>query len=73
MAHADITNARFDRSDDHRGFFTRFFDGLIGIAEANHRVKRVQHLNALSDAELAKRGIRREDIARHVFGDILYI
>ena len=58
---------------ERRGIFTRLFDGLVAIAENNHRVRRVQQLSAMSDAQLAQRGLKREDIARHVFRDVLYI
>jgi hypothetical protein len=30
----------------------------------------VRRLQALSDAELAKRGIARDDIVRHVFAEV---
>ena len=30
-------------------------------------------MKALSDEELAKRGLRREDIPRHVFRDLFYV
>lgn len=33
----------------------------------------LERLNAMSDAELAEIGIRREDIARVVFRDVLYV
>jgi hypothetical protein len=53
--------------------FTRVLEALVSISETNHRVAEVERLQALSDAELAKRGLRREDIARHVFRDLFYI
>jgi len=61
-----------------RGFFLgRVFraigTALITLTEANARVRRAEELQSLSDAELAKRGLKREDIARHVFGDMFYI
>jgi len=28
---------------------------------------------ALSDEELAPRGMKRDDVVKHVFGDIMYI
>ncbi|MGP1358135.1 hypothetical protein [Roseicyclus sp.] len=37
---------------------------------AQARLDRMQRLSALSDAELARRGLAREDIARHVFADM---
>ena len=45
-----------------RGFFAAWMDQLA-------RTDRIDALNALSDAELAARGLRREDIARHVYRD----
>ena len=59
------------------GFVTRILtaigNGFVSIAESNHRVRRVNRLSAMSDAELAARGLKREDIVRHVFSDVLYI
>jgi uncharacterized protein YjiS (DUF1127 family) len=40
---------------------------------AQSRADQVQRLNGMTDAELARIGLRREDIARYVFRDILYI
>ncbi|MBV7394692.1 DUF1127 domain-containing protein [Mameliella sediminis] len=54
-------------------FFTKLFNGLVSIAEANSRVRTVERLNAMSDAELAQMGIQRADIVRHVFRDSFYI
>ncbi|MEM1360347.1 MAG: DUF1127 domain-containing protein [Pseudomonadota bacterium] len=47
--------------------------GFLNIAESNARVREVEHLNRLSDTELARRGLRREDIVRHVFRDVLAV
>lgn len=55
-----------------RGLST-LFGGLVRIAENNPRMRQVAALSALTDAELADRGIKREDIARHVFGDRFYL
>ncbi|MEC7256825.1 MAG: hypothetical protein VXW58_03310 [Pseudomonadota bacterium] len=41
--------------------------------ERRTRADEIERLNALSDAQLAKMGLRREDIARHVFRDLFYI
>ena len=43
------------------------------MGEANPRLRRIEALQKLSDAELAERGIRREDIVRHVFHDVYYL
>lgn len=48
------------------------WDFLVAVGEANSRVYRIEALQRLSDAELARRGIRREDIIRHVFADRLF-
>ncbi|MDJ0827121.1 MAG: DUF1127 domain-containing protein [Rhodobacter sp.] len=64
----------------HSGLLARvgaWFAGLgraVFVARAAEaRVTEMERLTAMSDAELAKLGLRREDIARHVFRDILYV
>ncbi|WP_121630220.1 DUF1127 domain-containing protein [Tropicibacter alexandrii] len=61
----------------HGNFFANLYDGfiraMVNIAESNSRVKRVEALQALSDAELAARGLKRDDIVKHVFGDVMYL
>lgn len=42
---------------------------LVALGEASSRAKQVEFLNAMSDAELAERGMTRETIVRHVFSD----
>ncbi len=37
------------------------------------RVRSAQALQALSDAELAKRGLKRDEIVMHVFRDVFYL
>ena len=46
---------------------------FLSIYQANHRMHHVERLKAKSDAELKELGLRREDIARHVFNDSLYL
>ncbi|WP_420863123.1 DUF1127 domain-containing protein [Algirhabdus cladophorae] len=48
----------------------RLFSAFNVAVEANGRMARVEALQALSDEQLAAKGLRREDIARHVFSDI---
>lgn len=45
-----------------------FFMGLADMAEGNPRYLQIQKLQALSDAQLAKKGLKRDDIVMHVFG-----
>lgn len=40
---------------------------MVYLMENNSRVQRVERLHAMSDAELAKLGLKREDIVHHVF------
>ncbi|WP_254695308.1 DUF1127 domain-containing protein [Oceanicola sp. D3] len=53
--------------------FDRVLSALVSLAEANPRMKAVSRLSAMSDEELAARGLKREDIVRHVFRDIYYV
>lgn len=48
------------------------YSGLIQVAEARSRVRQVEYLHALSDEELAKRGLTRERIVHHVFADSIW-
>ncbi|MGX0975526.1 uncharacterized protein YjiS (DUF1127 family) [Roseovarius sp. MBR-51] len=46
--------------------------GLEAQAAVTSRRNRIEALEAKSDAELARMGLRREDIAYHVFKDLFY-
>lgn len=54
-------------------FFAAIGNALVLVAESNPRMKKVHALQRMSDAELAERGIKREDIVRVVFNDVLYM
>jgi hypothetical protein len=54
-------------------FFTSLFNSIDLAASANSRIAQMEKFNNLSDDELKKIGLRREDIARHVFRDIYHI
>ncbi len=47
--------------------FATLGNALVSIGEANSKLRQVEALQALSDEELARRGIKREDIVRTVF------
>ena len=48
----------------------RFF---VLITESNYRVREAERLQRMTDTQLAARGLKREDIARHVFADMYYL
>ncbi|MEL6684146.1 MAG: DUF1127 domain-containing protein [Pseudomonadota bacterium] len=52
------------------GAISQFFTRLTA---AQNRSTDVQRMQSLSDAELAKMGLNRDDIVRHVYRDIYYV
>ena len=52
-------------------FFAQLGEIMVAAMECNPRMRRIQALQALSDGELAARGLKREDIVRRVFHDFL--
>lgn len=73
---ADITS-QITVIDTVRARVGRWLDTLMGRLEtyAHIRSRRDQivALEARSDAELAEMGLKREDIAHHVFRDLYYV
>lgn len=63
--------------DQKPGILSRLFSGLVRsleqVTEANSRISEVERLQAMSDEALAARGIKREDIVRHVFRDVFWL
>ena len=60
-----------------QGFLSRFFAAFMRGLESHHRVASrratIEKLEAKSDAELAKMGLKRGDIPYYVFRDLFYI
>ena len=54
-------------------FFAAIGNAMIAASSNSSRLNKVEMLNAKSDAELAKMGIKRDDIVHHVFRDLYYI
>ena len=54
-------------------FFTGLMQRIVQIAENQPKMRQIARLCAMSDEELAQHGLKREDIARHVFGSQMYI
>ncbi len=70
---ATTTANGFSFSGLFSGMGSSFYNALIRMGEARSRTDQIEALNAKSDAELAELGLRREDIARFVFRDMLHI
>ncbi|MGY9045646.1 hypothetical protein P775_21525 [Puniceibacterium antarcticum] len=70
MAHAISYTDTYPKAP----LFTRIAHGLAtwidSYAENQPRMRGVRALQAMSDAQLAERGLKREDIVRHVFRGI---
>lgn len=54
-------------------FFKSVGAAILRSTEASSRIARVEALRAKSDVELARLGIKREDIVHHVFKDLYYV
>lgn len=50
-------------------FFAAIWNGLLAIGEQNARVKKIEYYMSMSDAELARRGLKRDNIVHYVFRD----
>lgn len=73
MAHISAPYSTTPAPAPLAGFFRRIFNTLVLIAEANPRMQQIERLNAKSDEQLAKMGLKREDIFRHVMRDVMYL
>lgn len=49
-----------------------FMTTMDHMAQNNPRMRQVRALQAMTDTQLADRGIARDDIVRHVFQDTFY-
>ncbi|MCB1358656.1 MAG: DUF1127 domain-containing protein [Maritimibacter sp.] len=65
------TTATFD--GPRPSLLSRIGAFFADITEAHSRSDQVMKLQALSDDELAARGLTRDEIVRHVFADKLYL
>jgi hypothetical protein len=52
-------------------FFRMLAQAIAASSTAQARLDRVRRLQALDDAALAKMGLDRDDIVRHVFADVM--
>ncbi|QUJ78099.1 hypothetical protein KDD17_03885 [Sulfitobacter albidus] len=54
-------------------FFSSLMGALMRASTSAARVDQCEALRAKSDAELAKMGIKRDEIAHYVFKDLMYL
>lgn len=54
-------------------FFAAMGQGMNAYMERRSRMDQIAALEAKTDAELAKMGIRRDRIVHHVFRDLFYV
>ena len=50
-----------------------FLNFLVSISTAQSQVRQIEFLCAMTDQELAQRGLARQDIVRHVYRDAYYV
>lgn len=53
-------------------FLTSFRQGFNAYVTSRARLNELQRLHDKTDEELAQMGLKREDIARHVFRDLFF-
>lgn len=56
-----------------RAAIGRVFSRMIENGAGAQRLRQIEALQAKSDEELAARGLKRDEIVRHVFRDIYFI
>lgn len=64
--------SRWSLRDGWNKFVAALVRGMEAQAHVTSRRNRIEALEAKTDAELARMGIRREDIPYHVFRDLFY-
>ncbi len=64
--------SRWSLRDGWKKVIAALVRGLEAQARVTSRRNRIEALEAKTDAELARMGIRREDIPYHVFRDLFY-
>lgn len=53
--------------------FTALIDMLVRVMENHPHARQIERLNAMSDEDLAAKGVTRQDVIRHIFRDRYYI
>lgn len=73
MQTTETTRTHASLRDEVDRFFAGMGQGFNPYLETLSRAPELERLNALSDEQLARQGLRREDIVRHVFRDRFHV
>ncbi|TCO73073.1 DUF1127 domain-containing protein [Rhodovulum euryhalinum] len=66
VAHTDVSGRK-------GSILLAVLDMLIRVMENHPHTRQIERLNALSDEDLAARGLTRQDVIRHIFRDRYYL
>lgn len=73
MSHYTATHPAFDTSGNPVSrFFSRIGNAMVTMSMSNARIRKVEALQKLSDEQLKERGLKRSEIAQHVFQDVFW-
>lgn len=68
--HSSVTGRLFPSLG---AFFARVGEALYNGSNMSARARQIEALQSMTDAQLAEKGIKRDEIVHHVFRDIYYI
>lgn len=54
-------------------FVTTLIDLAVRLVENHPRSRQLERLSAMSDEELAAKGLNRQDVVRYIFRDRFYV
>jgi len=72
MATAQMTLTHRSLSDRLHGFFAAIGRAFVISMENSSRLSEVEKYNAMSDEQLARIGLKRDEIVHHVYADLFY-
>ncbi|MBE1283290.1 MAG: hypothetical protein GJ676_08245 [Rhodobacteraceae bacterium] len=74
MAHSTVqTRTRISLPGLIASIGSSIYAALISLGEARSRVRQIEFLQSLSDEELEKRGLKRDQIVHRVFADSIWL
>lgn len=73
MSHYTATHPAFiEQGNPISRFFSHLGNAMVLMSTSNDRLRQMDALQKLSDDQLKERGLKRTDIARHVFHDVYW-